>query len=307
LKPGRSIASDVKRIVDKQLTLAGDDLRAIGDRCSDDAIHEARRHVKKVRAILRLVQPALGEAYSGANRRMRTANRMLAPIADGRAVVDTIGRLRKQYGTTLTRRTLTATRAVLDERAARIDRKADLDRVLPKVAAILRRERRRVAAWTLNARGFRAIGPGLEESIRGARHAMAQARRHPTAENYHVWRRRVKDLWFHVRLVDARCGGALTVDEHRLEALDGCLGEYHNVVLLEHILMSEALVSRQQTTRGLHLLRRYQTELRQMALALAHRCLHEKPRRFVRRVEGLWQSAKNARGPEAKTPWPHAA
>ena len=36
LKPGRSIASEVKRIVDKQLTLAIEELRAIGDRRSDE-------------------------------------------------------------------------------------------------------------------------------------------------------------------------------------------------------------------------------------------------------------------------------
>ena len=90
----------------------------------------------------------------------------------------------------------------LVERAARIDRKAELDRVLPKVAAILRtgaETARRLDAEYPRVPRHR---PGLEESV-AAPEAMRRPGRHPTAENYHVWRRRVKDLWFHVRLAAA--------------------------------------------------------------------------------------------------------
>ena len=74
LKPGRSISNEVKRLVDKQLALAVDELRAIGDRRSDDAIHEARRHVKTMRAVLRLVQPVLrGEFVRRIKRPWRPA------------------------------------------------------------------------------------------------------------------------------------------------------------------------------------------------------------------------------------------
>jgi CHAD domain-containing protein len=299
LKPGRSVASEVARIVDKQLSLAIDELRTIGDRRSDGRIHEARRHVKKVRAMLRLVQPAVGDTYYAVNRRLGMANRMLGPIADGRAVVDTVAQLASKYRARPAQ-PLHSIHAALVQRAERIDRRAEFDRVLPIVARILRRERRRLTGWTLNARGFDAVGPGLEKSVRRARKAMKRSLRHPEARNYHVWRRRVKDLWLQVRLLEAGCGDALIADQRRLEALDDCLGEYHNVVLLEEILITEALVPRQRTAGGLRLLRRYQAELRNRAASLAGRVFDEKPGHFVRRVKRLWHAPRAARAAGAK-------
>jgi hypothetical protein len=259
--------------------------------------------------VIRLVQPALGDAYNGANQRMQQANHLLTPIADGEAVVETIARLRRKYGSQLSRPTLTAIRAVLVERSARIDRKAALDRVLPAAVRLLRSERKRVAGWKLNDRGFRAIAPGLKRSVRRARKSMARATQQPTAENFHTWRRRVKDLWFQVRLVEARCGHGLSADRRRLETLDGCLGEYHDVILLEHVLIGEAVISRLETARSLRLLRRYLAELRHRALLLGRRFHDEKPRQFVRRVQQLWLSAKAAEAarPAGKVPCQRAA
>lgn len=273
----------------KQLALAIGDLQRIGDPQSDAAIHEARRHVKKVRAAVRLVQPVLADTYAPLNTHMRMVSRLLAPVADGEAVVDTIGRLREKFGAQFPQRALTSIRAALVERATRIDRKAELDRVLQKTIHILRAELRRVPAWQLTAGGFHAIGPGLEKSFRRGRRAMNRAKRQPTIKNYHAWRQRVKDLWFEVRLLEGRCGNRLSADERRLESLDGCLGEHHNVALLEAVLMREALVSRPQTARCLRVLRRYQNQLRYRAHIIGTRIFAERAGDFRHRIRGYWR------------------
>jgi hypothetical protein len=97
-------------------------------------------------------------------------------------------------------------------------------------------------------------------------------------------------------------------DQRRLEALDGCLGEYHNVVLLEKILITEALVPRHPTACGLRLLRRYQAELRGRAASLGRQVLDETPADFVRRVKRLSHSPRAARAIGSKERlWPRAA
>ena len=54
LKQGASISNEVRRIVLKQLEAAISELHSVGDPQSDDAVHDARRRVKKIRAIIRL-------------------------------------------------------------------------------------------------------------------------------------------------------------------------------------------------------------------------------------------------------------
>ena len=299
LTPGRSLTADVRWIVDKQLVTAISKLRSAGDHKSDEVVHEARRHVKKARALIRLVQSALGDAYYGSNRRLRVVNRMLAGIADGEAMVDTIVRLGQKYRDRLPRQTVAGLRAGLLERERRVGRKAMLDRLLPRVAELLRREERPVSTWTLNATGFRAVSHGLERSVRRARQAERRADAHPTVERYHAWRRRAKDLWLQVRLLEGRCRDKLLPDERRLEALDGFLGEYHNVVLLERILVNEGVASREDTARCLRLLRRYQAELRYRATTIGRAIAEEKPRHFVRRVHRYWHAANRAPAPAA--------
>jgi hypothetical protein len=300
------LSAELRRIAGKQLTLAIRELRSVGDPQRDDAVHEARRHVKKTRALLRLLQSALGDSFRASNRRLRLASRLLAPIADGEAVVDTVDRIGARYRRGVPRATVAALRSALLEREARIDRKATRDRSLKRAADLLRAERRHIAGATLNARGFDAIAPGLERSVRRLRHTAARAHGEPSADAYHRWRRRAKDVWLQARLLEGRCARTLLADEKRLDALDGCLGEHHNVVLLERILIAEPLLSRRRTAQWLRILRRYRATLRRRAAALARTVDEEKPRAFVRRVRRLWRKAKQTPG-AARPPWPHAA
>lgn len=308
LKRRRSLSSEVRRVIDTQLALAIGELHAIGDRHSDDVIHEARRHVKKVRAVLQLIRFTLGDEYYAANEQLRHANHLLAPIADGRSTIETIARVTKRYQTPAARRTLNAIRQSLLKRINQIDRKAEIDGLLPKVAVILRGEQKRLADWPLRVRSFRDLAPGLKRSIRRTQHGMHRAVAHPTMRNYRAWRRRVKTLWFQLRLLEDRCKNQLLTDQRRLEALDGCLDEYDNVVLLERILLSEELLPRQDVAAALHLLRRYQVRLRRRAISLGYRLSREDPRVFVHRIKSLWRLTKIADVvAEVKTPWRHAA
>ena len=308
LAPNRPVAGEVKRVVDRQLARAILLLHGPPGGRRDDAIHEARRHIKKARAALRLVGPASGEPGEMALRRLRLAHRMLAPIADGQAVVSVADSLVPRAGRRAAA-TLSTVHRVAAARAARIDRNADYDHLLPKVSRILHGERARLRGWKFPLSGFGGLAPGLETSLRRSRKAMKRAERHPTAEHYHTWRCRVKDLWFHLRLIEARCGTVTALEARRLEALDDTLGTHHNIVLLERLLMTEAVAPRRETARILHLLRRYQSELRLRAAVIGSRLLHEKPRRYVRRLRVRWQrEAQVRRGrPPRRRSWPDAA
>ena len=171
----------------------------------------------------------------------------------------------------------------------------------------MRAERARVRLWRLDKSGFDAVAPGLERSVRRTRRAMALTLDHPSAEHYHLWRRRVKDLWLQIRLIQERCGGELATEEERLERLDGCLGEYHNCVLLASLLTAEPLAPRQATAQCLRLVRRYQEELRHELHPLAIEALEETPRRFVERARELWRLTKRRHTTTAPLAWQRTA
>ena len=289
LKKGAPISAEVRRIVLRQLEVAISELHAVGDPESDEAVHDARRRVKKIRAIIRLVRPVLDKTYRAVDRDLREVSRMLAPVADGQGVIETLNAIAHRYRRALPPGTIEAARAGLIRRSRRTDEQARVRGVVHIAADTLRGEQERITQWHVAGDGFRAISPGLHESYRRARHMMIVAWSRPTAAHYHRWRRFVKDHWFHVRLLESRCGHDLLTYERRLEALDGVLGEYHNVILLREVLVTDRFVSREETARCLRVVAQYQRVLRRHAEALGLRVYSERPRRFVRRVRTLWR------------------
>ncbi len=300
-KPHHTLSRDMRAIVDRQLRLALLRLTSVGTPCSDDAVHEARRHLKKILALLRLIKPALGAEPARALARIRLASRLLAPIADAEALVDTAHVLGSGRPPRIGHSTVAVLRAGLLAREAGIGRQAVFDKVLPKVARILRAEQKRVEAWQPHSRGFHTLVPGLERSVRRARRSMRRSAKTKDAAAFHAWRRRVKDLWLQVRLLQARCGTALNAMERQLDQLDALLGQHHNLALLETALLDMPLLSRRATAHSLRALRRRRVELGRTALALGARLLRQKPHAFVRHVAAHWTRTSRRRPQPATT------
>jgi len=257
----------------------------------DERIHEARKSVKKIRGVLRMMRPELGDIYRTESTRMRDVGRKLSQFRDAGAIIETFDALREKYRGELGRRTLASIRRGLMARKKQAEKKADVERVLRRMAAMLLREKKRVHTWPLAAVGFPAVAPGLEETYRRGRKAMAAARRRPRAENYHAWRKRVKDHWYHVRLLESLWTDGMRAYEKSLKDLETCLGEDHNLVILrEKVLADPAFYGSGEEVRLLAgLIGQYHKELRDNALSLGARTYEEKPREFTRRMQHLWE------------------
>jgi hypothetical protein len=307
LDPHQPVAHEVRRIAARQLELAIAGLLAPGD-ARDDSVHTTRRHIKKVRALIRLVRPALGSRYRAVNRRLRVVSRLLAPISDGQATVETLMRVAERRGSDLPAELTANVREMLVRRETMAYEDAALEDVFDPAAALLRAERDAVSDWRLRETGFRAIAAGLAQTARAGRRAMARATAGSRSQDYHTWRQRVKDQWLHARLLQARCGDGLALDERRLEALDGYLGEWHNCAILREALRTDSMLNRSDAARCLRAVRRYEGELRRRARRLGKAIYFETSKDFVRRVRRLWRSTSRTRAtPRRGTPWRSAA
>src|ERR1051325_10156185 len=98
LKRKESIAKGGGGVARGGLSRAVEQLRGRRARGLEEPIHEARKRIKKVRALLRLAQDDLGGSYRSASRRLREAGRNLLPGRDAGALITAFDRLaaRKQ-------------------------------------------------------------------------------------------------------------------------------------------------------------------------------------------------------------------
>src|SRR5579864_4999680 len=89
LKLDESVPAALKRVVAEEIDSAVDQLTGKGDSDRDEAIHEARKSVKKVRGVLRLMRPQLGRTFTVENTHFRDIGRQLSAFRDAGAMLET--------------------------------------------------------------------------------------------------------------------------------------------------------------------------------------------------------------------------
>ena len=105
LRDDESPSDGLRRIARAELGLAIRTLRSPTREAV--RIHSARKHLKKLRALLRLVREHTGKPFFRArNRRLRDLGRRLAPMRDAEVARLTLAQLRRAANTVPARRAL---------------------------------------------------------------------------------------------------------------------------------------------------------------------------------------------------------
>jgi len=292
LKSNESVADAVRRIVSEEMDAAAGHLSGASGADRDEAIHEARKSVKKVRAVLRLVQPELGATWRVENRRLSDIGHKLAEFRDAAASIESLDSLKERYRKELGPRTFASIRRGLVARKGKAERSAGIGPLLNKLAAGLRSTGRRARAWPLERDGFPAIGCGLERTYSRGRKALALVRENSTSENFHEWRKRVKDHWYHVRLLEDIWPGIMQAYERALKDLETWLGDDHNLVVLRDTVLAEPAFygNTAEIDVFLGLVDKRRKELCDGALSVGMRIYAEKPAQFAQRLERFWRA-----------------
>jgi hypothetical protein len=282
LRRGRGIGAEVKRLLDHHLAAAIECLDG-----ADPDVPVARRHVKKASALLQLARPALGDDFAAANRRLRKVNHLLGTITDAEVSVKTLQLLRGYDFTRLPSPAFSALNTALRLRATRI--RAESPAIAARAVRLLSRQRHEIRERSFRRCGLHSVAETLRQAHKHARTVRDLALRRPSATVFHAWRRRTKLEWFLFRLVSDAVGGRLVDDERRLEVLDGCLGELHNLAVLQEYLRSESPLTRSQTAAVLRVTRAVAGDLKRRARWRAD-TQDEPPRELESRVMALWRS-----------------
>jgi CHAD domain-containing protein len=266
LRPELPHAAELRRVGEAQAAaLAGVALSSlpVGKR-----VHGTRRHVKRLRAWLRLLRIPVGErAYRRWNVGLRDLGRRISRARDAdvlAAAWDAVGRDGRE-------------RKVLRRLAASEAARVKSGRVLEEVAADASALVALACAAVPVAYGSADLREAVAASHRWARRQYRRVRRSAGAEELHELRKRVKVLFAQAELCASRARGRARRDIARLDRLGKLLGREHDLAVLDAYLARRGTDGRKRIAER-------RSRLRGQALALAALALAEKPEAFARRM-----------------------
>ncbi len=197
----------------------------------DAAIHETRRCVKRVRALLRLVKaqlPAIN--YDRENLYLRNVGRQLTTLRDAAVRVETLAALQKEYAPQLPR---SAWRTLKKELGTTLlQPKLSKTKRMAAVATRLHTARTRVEKWALEFDDQAVLQQGVRQAYRRGGRAMARALAEPTAENFHEWRKQVNHLRHQLQILQALQLGKVKATLRDFKALAELLGRKNDLDVL---------------------------------------------------------------------------
>jgi CHAD domain-containing protein len=292
LKKNESAAAGIRRVARGEIE---DSLELIEKKDVDpeELVHELRKHFKKFRAVTRLVQDELGdEIYERDQGAVRDLGRRLSSARDASVRVTALDRLRKAHeknfptdGVEPIRRRLLALRRAATGRVRRGSAMSEIGRDLESLV-------KRVRAWPLQREGFSLVEVGLRRGYRQGRAAEAEAYGSRTDEAFHEWRKRAKDLRYHVDLLSPIWPETMADLEKTLHDLTDRLGGDHDFADLRGALTSSPrLVEGSDTVPTvIELIDKERSELQAAARPLGVRVYSEKPRAFTKRIGSYWDA-----------------
>ena len=233
LHPSQSVDAEVRRVAGELLEDAVHRLR--NDPPSVEDIHKSRTDLKRLRSLARLASIKQGTP----NRVARDAASRLSAQRDHAVMAVTFESLVPELSDRVSASTVLRVRAGLASAAAALRRSEGGAPVERAVADDLDALALAAAMWKVDGRGFGALEDGLRESYARGRRALEQLESDPHAEELHELRKRVKDHWYHLRLLRdtwPRVADALIDEAH---ALADDLGDDHDLWVLEIALSGE--------------------------------------------------------------------
>ena len=293
LRSDESIAKGLTRLVNRELKSAVDRLDEWEK--PGEAIHETRKSVKKIRAALRMIRKGAPDVTDRDTKRLRRSGRLLSPLRDTDALLETARDLCRDDLSALEKEMCAALRRHLAANKAQAFQPSRLGRSRTQALNALGSVHRSSKHWNLRAARFHLVARGLKRVYRDARKAMPGTRERDDDVALHRWRRRVKTLWYNLRLFEERMPGVARLTED-LGHLEAWLGDDHNLVLLRDQINRLPVQELSMLARLTELAKRRQEKLRRASLALGARVFAEKPQELSEDLH-LWRRVSDLAPP----------
>lgn len=253
----------------------------------DETVHETRKSIKRLRALLRLYRGALGHAlYVREDARLREIAHSLGGARDAVALHESFARLLESAPAheraRLADQEAAFTRALDDAPRANTD---ELVALLHSAHDALGALRERAPSFTVEKTGWSAIAPGFRRTYARGRRALSRAIHRPSEKRLHSLRIDVKRHQYQLTLLEPLWAEPVKAFRQEAQRLGELLGHDHDLALLERRF--EALRARPELASLERSFRnaaeQSHAELRREAFDLGARVYAESPGKLVSR------------------------
>jgi CHAD domain-containing protein len=287
LKKKEPVGKGICRVARQEIEKAIEALGAQRDGGAAGAVHKARKHFKKLRALLRLVRDELGQKnFDRENVSLRDAARQISGVRDAQVLVRSIEGFGEHLSAKEQPVALLKLRALFQREAQQQLRAVQNSNGLEDVIFRLREVEERVQGWGIDALGWSGLRGGVKRIYKRSRKAFRMACDDPGARNLHEWRKRTKALWYAVRLLRATSPDVMGELARELRTLSDFLGDDHDLVML--CARIKAMAKNGKLGKGQSLcplIERRGKELKCAAFDLAERLFVPKPGAFADRID----------------------
>ncbi len=286
------LAFEIRRVATERLE---DALDQLGEELALDpavAVHTARKDLKKTRSLMRLVKDSLGaDRFKAENGRLRDAAHLLAGAREADAQAQALESLIAHFHGSASPESLAAARTCLDRMAGEERSGADVVVAAGEASALILRARDDARLWGLGYGSFELIAPGIRRTYAQGRRGLAAAAGDPSDETVHEWRKRVKDMWYSLRLLGDVWEPIIRPLADQAHDLSERLGDHHDLGQVRVLIESRrAALPDAAKAELVELVDVRQAELHGDSISLGRRLYSENPRRYVSKLEGLWRA-----------------
>lgn len=243
LQKDECLSDGFKRIAEEQVR------DAIRHLQSQDNLHtgiyEARKSLKKARAVLRLLAPQLGPLAVEESHRLRDVARRFGDIRDADVSLEVLESFADKYKR---KSTLDPHRKALTERHSTLQRLPDWQTILAESLDALTGTCKRIPDWHLHDVTKGSLNLQLKKTHKEGRHAFHRARQTRAAEDFHELRKCSKRELNQLRLFEE-----FKHDLGALKQLSSVLGDHHNLAVLVSTLENTSGRFRMMAKRQLRL------------------------------------------------------
>ncbi|MEQ1697031.1 MAG: CHAD domain-containing protein [Hyphomicrobiaceae bacterium] len=303
LKPNQSFDAGVRRVGVEQIDRALHHLQ--GGDGDGDPIHETRKALKRIRALLRLVRPGLSSHdYRTENARYRDIGRLLAGARDSQVLLETVVMF-EAMSAGRTKSAFAAARSRLAGKAA-AGEAGDRDEAIALAIEGLVAGRAIMAEISFKDAAFDVAIEGMARTYRQAARAFEDAYETPDGEALHEWRKYVQHHWRQMSLLTAAWPEMAQARVAAAKDISNMLGEDHDIEVMLAALDAKSGKARVASQSGKRSLTEgqqklahacaveRQAELRAACHTLGLRLFAEPADAFANRMRHYWASADPA-------------